>query len=175
MDNTNNNGWGQPAPAGLIKGTPEWLAERDRILAAWEASKVKLETAKADEMELRKEFVKFAFDNEKLSGTERIPLANGYEAKAVKKLNYNLVSPIEGVDVVEAVDNVLTELEAMGPEGKFVADRLVKWSCDLSVSEYKKLDDMHGGDKYKAVINKVIETKEGAPTLEIVPPKGSRK
>lgn len=174
MTNDQNNGWGQPAPAALIKGTPEWLAERDRILAAWEASKVTLEQAKADEMDLRKQFVKFAFDNEKLSGTERIDLANGYQAKAVKKLNFKFVAP-EGVKVVDAVDKALTEIEALGGEAPFIADRLVKWTADLSVGEYNKLGESETGRKVKALIDGVIETTEGAPTLEIVEPKGSRK
>lgn len=171
----NNSGWTQTPAAGLVKGTPEWLHERDRILAKWESDKIALEKAKADEMESRKAFVAFAFDKDKLEGTERIALNNGYEAKAVKKLNYNLVSPVEGVGVVEAVDNALTALEALGPEGKFVADRLVKWSCDLSLSEYRKLDEMANGAQYHAIIDKVIETKEGAPTLEIIPPKGTKR
>ncbi|URA06966.1 hypothetical protein Pfeifenkraut_BL30069 [Xanthomonas phage Pfeifenkraut] len=169
-----NNGWTQNPPAELIKGTPEWFAERDRILAAWEASKLTLEKAKEDEMNLRKEFVKFAFDNEKLSGTERVELNNGYQAKAVKKLNFKFVSRDENVKVVDAVDKSLTEIEALGGEAPFIADRLVKWSADLSVGEYNKLTESETGRKIKAIIDNVIETTEGAPTLEIVPPKGSK-
>lgn len=173
MTNEVNNGWGQPAPAELIKGTPEWFAERDRILAAWEATKVALEQAKENEMKLRKEFVKFAFDNDKLSGTERIELANGYQAKAVKKLNFKFVAP-EGVKVVDAVDKALTEIEAIGGEAQFIAERLVKWTADLSIGEYNKLGESEIGRQIKAKIDTVIETTEGAPTLEIVPPKGSK-
>lgn len=174
MTNDQNNGWGQPAPAPLIKGTPEWFAERDRILAAWEASKLTLEKAKEDEMNLRKEFVKFAFDNEKLSGTERIELNNGYQAKAVKKLNFKFVSHDENVKVVDAVDKSLTQIEQLGGEAPFIADRLVKWTADLSIGEYNKLTESETGRKIKAIIDNVIETTEGAPTLEIVPPKGSK-
>lgn len=173
MSNEPNNGWTQTPKAELIKGTPEWYAERDRILGAWEASKLALEKAKEDEMNLRKEFVKFAFDNEKLSGTERIELNNGYQAKAVKKLNFKFVAP-EGVKVVDAVDKALTEIEGLGGEAPFIADRLVKWTADLSVGEYNKLDESETGRKIKTIINTVIETTEGAPTLEIVPPKGSK-
>lgn len=169
-----NNGWTQQPPAELVKGTPEWLAERDRILAAWEASKLTLEKAKEDEMNLRKEFVKFAFDNEKLSGTERIELNNGYQAKAVKKVNFKFTSHDENVKVVDAVDKALTQIEALGGEAPFIADRLVKWTADLSVGEYNKLHESETGRKVKALIDSVIETTEGAPTLEIVPPKGSK-
>lgn len=174
MNNGSDNGWTQTPPEGLVKGTPEWLAERDRLLATWEQSKRNLEAAKAAEIELRKAFVKFAFDNEKLSGTERIDLANGYQAKAVKKLNYKFVSFEENVKPIDAVDRALTEIEQLGGEAPFIADRLVKWTADLSLSEYKKLEESETGRRVKAIIDKVIETTEGAPTLEIVPPKGHR-
>lgn len=174
MANNDQSGWTQTPAPELVKGTPEWIAERDRQLAAWEASKIALEAAKAAEMEARKAFVKFAFNHEKLEGTERIPLHNGYEAKAVKKLNYNLVSHTEGVSTVDAVDAALTRIEAVSDEGKFIAERLVKWTASLSISEYRKLDETPNGQKFKAIIDEVVETSEGAPTLEIVPPKGQR-
>lgn len=176
MDNNSENGWTQAAPAALVKGSPEWFEKRDSMLADWEASKRALEVAKEAEMKLRKEVVDFNFNHEQLKGTERVPLANGYELKAVKKLNYNLVSPVEGGNVIDAVDSVLTQIEAIGPEGKFIAERLVKWSAELSVSEYNKLDDMGDtGKKIHALIDTVVETKPGAPTLEIVQPKGAKK
>jgi len=143
-------------------------------LKEWEDSKIALQAAKDAEADLRVKFVKFAFDSAKLSGTERIPLHNGYEAKAVKKLNYKFVAP-EGIKVVDAVDKALTQIEALGGEAPFIADRLVKWSADLSLTEYNKLDE--GGEVGKAIkniINGVIETTEGMPTLEIVPPKAKR-
>jgi hypothetical protein len=172
---TSAQGWTQTPPAELIKGTPEWLAVRDAMLGDWEQSKRALEAAKAAEMELRKQVVQFNFNTQKLEGTERVDLANGWQLKAVKKLNYNLVSPVEGVTAVDAVDAALTEIEGLGPDGKFIAERLVKWTPELSISEYRKLDEMPNGEAYKRIIDKVVETKSGAPTLEIVPPKGSKK
>jgi hypothetical protein len=171
---TNTQGWTQTPPAELIKGTPEWFAVRDAMLGDWEQSKRALEAAKNAEMELRKQVVQFNFSREKLEGTERVDLANGWQLKAVKKLNYNLVAPVEGVTVVDAVDLVLTEIEGISPEGKFIAERLVKWTPELSLSEYRKLDDLPNGKAFKQAIDKVIETKEGAPTLELVPPKGQK-
>ncbi|AMW36152.1 hypothetical protein [Xanthomonas phage XAJ2] len=165
-----NNGWGQPAKSEMIAGSEEWIAERDRILALWEASKLQLEKAKADEMDYRKQFVAFAFNPDKKEGTERIELANGYEAKSVKKLNYGLKSYDPNLPVDEAVDAMLTELESASEEGVFIAKRLIKWTPELSKSEYNKLPV-----NLKAIADKVVETKEGAPTLEIIEPKGSKK
>lgn len=171
--NTPQNGWTRTPQQELIKGTPEWLAERDRILGEWVAAKEQLDNAKAAEMELRNNFVKFAFDNQKLTGTERVPLNNGWEAKAVKKLNYKFVAE-EGVKVVDAVDAALTKIEGLGAEAQFISERLVKWSADLSIGEYNKLHESDIGRKIKAVIDGVLESSEGAPTLELVAPKGSK-
>ena len=151
-------------------GSKEWIAERDRILMAWETSKTVLEKAKADEMSLRKQFVQFSFNPDKKEGTERIELGNGYEAKTVKKLSYKLVSTNEGVPVHEAVNKMLDQLEEASEEGAFIAKRLVKWTCELAKSEYTKLEP-----DLKKIADTVIETVEGAPTLEIIAPKGSKK
>lgn len=157
-------------PTEFEYGSPQWVVERDRLIAVWEADKVKLETAKADEMESRKAVVDFSFDPENKKGTERIALHNGFELKTVKKLNYSFMSPVDGVEVVDAVDKALQQIEAMGDDGKFIAERLVKWSATLSMTEYNAL-----APQYKTVIDTVIKTTEGAPTLEIVAPKGTKK
>lgn len=141
---------------------------RDHLLAKWEASKKALEVAKADEMEQRKAVVAFAFDPNKKAGTERVELANGYELKAVKKINYGFVKTPDGKLDKNAVDSALRAIEAK-PNGELIAERLVKWNPDLSLTEYKQLPaDM------KAIIDAVIVTTDGAPSLEIVPPKGQR-
>lgn len=166
----NSSGWTGVAESELVKGSEAWIAKRNEKLAAWEASKNALDRAKADEMEARKAFVAFASDEDKREGTERLALANGYEAKVVKKLNFTFKSPNPELSVADAVDAALSKLEALGDEGRFVAQRLVKWTPDLSVSEYRKLDE-----RFKAIIDEVIETKDAAPSLEIVAPKGTPK
>lgn len=135
---------------------------RDKLLEQWEQSKVALETAKANEMEQRKLIVSFAFNPDKVSGTETIELANGYKLKSVKKLNYNVNQ--------ETVNDALDKIEALDPEGKFIAERLIKWKADLSLTEYKGLPD-----KYRVLIDEAITTSEGAPALEIVEPKDKKK
>jgi len=140
-----------------------FVEKRDALLLEWEQSKVELETAKTKEMELRKKFVAFAFDSNKKSGTERVELNNGYEAKAVKKLNYN-VNQEKINESLDAIENI------GGPEGELIAKRLIKWTAELSLTEYNQLDS-----KYKVIIDKAITTSEGAPSLEIIAPKNSRK
>lgn len=148
----------------------EFEAERTRLLVEWEAQKAALEVAKEKEMTARKAVVDFAFDPNKTSGTERIELGNGYQAKAVKKINYGFVKDAEGKLNKRAIDKALEKIEKIGgPVGELIAERLVKWTPDLSLTEYKQLDE-----KYKKVIDEVIVTTEGAPTLEIIAPKAPK-
>lgn len=140
------------------------------LLTAWENSKVALERAKVAEMNLRKQIVAFSFDPNKKSGTERIELANGYELKAVKKLNYGFIKNSDGKRVNKlAIDAALTAIEKIDPVGALIAERLVKWDPTLSLTEYNQLSP-----QMKAEIDKVIVVTDGAPSLEIVPPKGTK-
>mgnify|MGYP001561094370 CR=1 FL=1 len=144
----------------------EFVSERDRLLLAWEESKTALEVAKEKEMQLRKKVVDFAFDQNKQSGTERIELGNGWQAKAVKKVNYGWIKSGDKVDKA-AIDKALAKIEKLGGAvGELIAERLVKWTPDLSLTEYKQLDE-----KYKKIIDEVIVTSDGAPTLEVIAPK----
>lgn len=145
----------------------EFEAERTRLLVDWEAQKVALEVAKEKEMTARKAVVDFAFDPNKTSGTERVELGNGYVAKAVKKINYGWIKDESGKLNKKLIDRALEKIEKIGGAvGELVAERLVKWEPSLSLTEYKQLDD-----KFKKVIDEVIVTTEGAPTLEIIAPK----
>jgi hypothetical protein len=146
----------------------EFIAERDRRLQVWEASKLALEIAKENEMKFRKEAVDFAFDPTKKAGTERVELGGGWIAKAVKKINYGWIKDGEKVNK-HAIDDILDKIEKTIENGGLIAERLVKWTPDLSLTEYKLLPEAA-----KALIDTVIVTSEGAPTLEIIPPKGTK-
>ena len=138
-------------------------ANRDAKILAWEVAVEALAGAKHAEAALRKEVLAeaFAFDPEALrEGTENFELGNGYKLKAVFKISRNLNNENE------AVDKVLSKIEKTGPEGQFVAERLVKWKPELSVSEYKKLPE-----KFKKLFDEVVTSKEAMPSLELVAPK----
>ena len=138
-------------------------ANRDAKILAWEAAVKELAAAKDAEATLRKEVLAeaFAFDPEALrEGTENFELGNGYKLKAVFKISRNLNNENE------AVDKVLSKIEKTGPEGAFIAERLVKWKPELSVSEYKKLPE-----KFKKLFDEVVTSKEATPALELVAPK----
>ena len=138
-------------------------ANRDAKILAWEAAVKALAAAKDAEAALRKEVLAeaFAFDPEALrEGTENFELGNGYKLKAVFKISRNLNNENE------AVDKVLSKIEKTGPEGVFIAERLVKWKPELSITEYKKLPE-----KFKKLFDEVVTSKEAIPSLELVAPK----
>jgi len=152
---------------GEILTEAEHVLGRDYLLMKWKASQELLEQAKADEIVWRKRVVDFAFDPEKKKGTERIDLGAGYQLKAVKKINYGWIKGPDGKKVnKDAIETALGKIEETGPAGALIADRLVTWKPDLSLTEYEKLPA-----ELKPIIDAVIVTTEGAPTLEIIPPK----
>lgn len=132
-------------------------ASRNNLIAQWHYAKNNLETAKAAELELRNKILDESFVWKE--GTENLELGNGYKLKAVFKLNYRLFNKDNDVD------KALTKLENAGTEGAFIAERLVKWKPELSVSEYKKLDE-----KFKQIIDEVLITYSSQPSLELVEP-----
>jgi len=151
----------QPNAATLLQQPWPQPKTKEQILQEWLDTKKLLDVAKDAEMKAREAVVAaFPFDASKEEGTQNIDLANGWKLKVVKKLNYKLDN------TEDATDKALDKLEKMGPEGMFIAERLVKWKPELSVSEYRKLSA-----SFKAVIDTVLTTSPGAPTLELVEPK----
>ena len=49
---------------------------------------------------------------------------------------------------------------------EWLAPRIVKWKAELSTSEYKKLEPEH-----KKIVDKLLVTSYGLPTLEVIEPK----
>lgn len=147
--------------------TPEQI--REHKLAAWEALKTQLASIKDAEMAARKECTALYFPEPK-QGTQRVALGNDYALKLVAKQNYTLDKDNDKVDRVQDA------IEATGNEGKFIAERLFKWSVELSVTEYKDLcEQAERGSaqaiKIKALVDSILTTSWGAPALEIEAPK----
>lgn len=147
------NGWQQyinPMPASEVDDSPEGL------LNAWEQAKDALATAKAAEARLRKAAIAAIYPDGIGEGANTVELADGVKLTATGKINYKLDSD------TDKVEKVLDKLEKSGPEGKLLADRLVSWKPSLAVGEYRQLDD-----KYRKIIDTVITTSDGMPSLEI--------
>lgn len=188
---TNTEGWGNnwptvsvaPAiapPHVLEQLTLEKLPhDKDSLLMLWQRWQRKLAIIKESEMELRKLCAPLLIaalpaEERKDSGVNNVPLGNGYIAKVTLKTNYKLDKPN---DVIE---DIQYQIEKCGNEGKFLADRLITWTAKLSVSEYKELKEqaesgMPEAKKIYQLMNTIVVTDDGAPTIEIKEPKVSKK
>lgn len=174
--------WGKDVwPSGVSKAVDSWPTQsinpldamsEDQLLMLWDGKKKAIETAKAEEMDLRKYIVGRAFPK-KEEGTNTKELGNGYQLKAGIKYNYNLADN-------DTVENCLARVAALGNQGPFIADRLVSWSPKFLLTEYRQLiEDKDKGDKFAsevlAAITPMLTISEGAPTLEIKEPKAKKK
>jgi hypothetical protein len=167
-------GWGsaaQPAPQAKPVD-PRDSMTRDEVLLEWERLKTLLATAKEQEMEYRKYVVSRAFPNAN-EGTNTVELGNGYELKAGIKYNYKL-------DENPKVEAGLDAIEKIGNQGKFIADRLVSWTPNFQLTEYRKLqEEAKEGSKDAQEILKIASSfltiTDAAPTLEIKAPKAKKQ
>ncbi len=135
---------------------------RDEVLFAWQRSQHDLKIAKENEMEWRKYVVKRAFPEAK-EGTNTTELGNGYALKAVVKYNYKLLPN-------EVVEHCLERISKIGNQGSFIADRLVSWTPNFLLQEYRALQE-GGNQEILKIVNEMLIITEAAPTLEIKEPR----
>lgn len=159
-------------PSNPVPSNPYDAMSEDQLLMKHIELKRAIETAKEQEMELRKYIVNRAFPA-KHEGMNTKELGAGYQLKAAVKYNYNLADN----DTVEAT---LEKLSNMGPSGSAIADRLVSWKPNFLLTEYRQLcEDKEKGSQFAqtalSVINEMLTITEGAPTLEVKEPKGKKK
>lgn len=166
---------------------PEWLtaeietalkrdnypANQDGMLMLWKDWENRLREAKETEMEYRKICAAFLVPN-KTEGTNTVELGNAYQAKVNLKYNYKLNS--DNKKVWAGLDKI----SATGNEGKFIAERLVSWTPNFLLTEYRQLqEDAEGGSEQAkfilTIINEFLTITDAAPELKIVEPKVKKK
>lgn len=142
----------------------EYIRRRSILLQAWLTTQNAFEKAKKEELAARKIASDFMHDADKSGKQETVKLGNGYEAKLKIPLTYGFVKNEKNEVDKLAIE---TALEIIANEGsKEIADKLVKWTPVLSLTEYKALTVAH-----KEIIDPVIVVKEGTPVLSIKEPK----
>lgn len=172
--------WPTAAPAPDTRTAEQKFHD---ALRHWQQTKERLDVAKEQEAEARQIAFDLGFADWAKEGTNNLPLGNGYVAKGVLKMNYNLVPPVGSTkDKVTAVDDVVDDFAKISPnEGTFIAERLFKWKPEMSVTEYRLLCERAENPedvaavKMLAALNTILEIKPGLPTLEIVEPKSKGK
>ena len=155
-------------PQNPTPSNPWDAMNEDQLLLLWQQKKNAIEVAKNEELDLRKYIVKREFPKPN-EGTNRKSLGNGYELKAVTKFNYKC-------DDNDKVEAGLNKLSALGNEGGFIADRLISWTPNFLLKEYRQLqEDAEKGSQFAknalSIVSEFITITEAAPTLEIKEPK----
>jgi len=138
--------------------------EQSALLTNWMEAKRSLEAVKEHEANLRHEILTSLFPDA-ADGVNTLDIGNGWKAKLTAKTNYKLDADKNKVaDAENRIANI-------GNEGSFIAERLFKWKAELSISEYKKLEDTEQQRAIKGIVDSVLTTSPGMPTFEIVEPK----
>lgn len=128
----------------------------EMLLEQQKAAKLAKQYSERDK-ELRGMIYSMAFAGLEDGKTHNQPLGNGYKLKGKRPISYKLSGD---------VDAALEAIAAIGNEGSFIADRLVKWTPSLSLTEYNGLsDDM------RKLIDPCVTTTPGLPVIEVVEPK----
>lgn len=147
---------------------PRDSLSQDQVLMEWQRTKDRLAEAKEQEMDWREYVVKRAFPDA-AEGTQTQELGNGYKLKATIKYNYKLLDN-------DKVRNCLDRIKKIGNKGTFVADRLVSWTPNFLLTEYRELE-LAETDEAKAMLkicHEMLEISEAAPTVSITAPKKAR-
>lgn len=148
----------------------EGLTE-DQLLTQWADLKLKVEHAKAAEMEMRKYIVSRAFP-EKVEGTNNKDLGNGYTLKAGINFNYKIA--VDNNKLEECLDRIAK----IGNRGNIVAERMISWTPSFLLSEYRLLQDEVNrsveAKEIMKIVNEFLVITDAAPTLEIKEPRGKK-
>lgn len=142
-----SNNWGSPVPMP---------SKRDAAVTEWLEAKKALDAAKARENAARMALIEIVSDiaDPMATGTENVNVGTG-TVKIVRKLNYTFTTDNDGIDTV------LDAIEKSMEGGNIIAERLVKWKGELSLSEYKLLSPEN-----RARIDRILEAKPATPSVE---------
>jgi len=100
-------------------------------------------------------------------------LGNGYQLKAGVKYNYNLDSDNN------KIEDALLRIGKVSNEGPFIADRLISWTPNFLLTEYRQLQESAQAGSPQAkemlkIVGEILTITDAAPTLEIKQPKGKK-
>lgn len=122
-------------------------------LEAWRLATLELAALKAKEMQLRKELTAENFTSTE-EGTHTLDVADGWQLKMTQPYTRSLDQA--------KMPEILKQLK------KLKADGAVKVKYELSITQYRTLEA-----ESKALLDAAVTTKPGAPSLELVAPKGT--
>lgn len=150
----------------------ELTQEQSDKLLEWKSKKDQLDILDTEEFALRQWIVKnLGFDPDKLEGSQTLSIGSGWKISADKVQNYTVSN-----DNGQAMIMLNMIGSATGLDRADIAQSLVKWKPELSVSSYRDflplVDKLPG---LKEAMSAAITIKAGAPQLKLIPPKEEDK
>lgn len=167
------------APSAELQLTQE---QKDAKVREWLEAKEICTNATEIEKSKRADVTAALFPTPK-KGTQRYVSPQGYGSiKLVFGWNYSLGDKEKvgsdglKVPVATQVEAVLDEIEALGPRGALIAERIVKWKPELAVKEYEELaaSQDETDAKAKALIDSILTVTPASPQLTFEPPKAAK-
>jgi len=119
-------------------------------IEAWRQACAALAKAKEDEMRLRRSIIEESFDTS-TEGTQNLSLDGGWTLTAKQPFTRSLDQKMAAI--------VYERVKELNPS-------LIKLKYELSVGEYRALDDAT-----RVGIDAILTTKPGTASLELTPPK----
>lgn len=132
------------------------MTDIENLVTRWDNARKEIKKWQAAEREFRMAIVNAKFPDAD-EGTHTVELVDGYKLKVNVRMNYNLDK--------DKVEVALDAIEKTGNEGTFIAERLVRFKPELSLSEYRNL-----APQYRNLINEALTIKRAIPDLELVEP-----
>lgn len=128
------------------------------LIDNWMKAKAAFVTAQNFERQLRAQVIAANSGvGEMHSGVENVPVLGG-TLKIEHKLDYKLDNDNDKIDAV------LDAIEVSMEGGKIIAERLIKWTPEISVREYKLLEPAQ-----KKLVDDVLTIKPASKSIEFKP------
>jgi hypothetical protein len=138
------------------------LSNKQVLFAQWNTQAAIAKAAVEAERNLRAQVIEAYSDAQAFpefaSGTESVDIGEGFDLKILHSLDYKL----DNANDCERLDKVLDQIEKSMEGGAIIAERLVKWKPELSVSEYKLL-----APAQKAMIDTVLTIKPASKSVKV--------
>lgn len=179
-----SEGWPSAAVADVLPAvapaeTPEaFAARRETEIRTWLGMKASATLAVDSERAMRTTVTATCFPVP-TKGTQRIDLGNGYKLKLVYKLTHKLGNADATNEAGEKI-LIRTQIQALedaiiekhGDIGEALLKRLIKWTPELSATEYDKLDKSNNVEAdIAATISELLTIAPATPSLEFEEPK----
>lgn len=162
-----------------VEETEEQRKRRqDAEVQTWLDAKTEAAKWKDEEMQARTVVSSSFFPTPK-KGTQYAPLGGGWRIKLVHGWNYKLGDSGRigddglAVSIETQVRELEAKIEALGPEGAMIVNRVIRWKPELSATEYLRLADESSTDIEKEafeLVTAMLEISPKSPTLDMVEP-----